>query len=114
MLRSTFGAILRTRITTNPAVYVSRVGQPLAMTLRWHSEKAFLANITFEELQERIQAGKQDSVSSLTRHITLLRSLFSHFFFPFRFHQYTLIDVREPGELIEGIIPTATSVPLVR
>jgi rhodanese-related sulfurtransferase len=28
--------------------------------------------------------------------------------------QFTLIDVREPGELREGIIPTATNVPLVR
>ncbi|KAG2189472.1 hypothetical protein INT44_004614 [Umbelopsis vinacea] len=83
MLKSSFGAILKTRLPTTSA---SRAGQPLAMTLRWYTEKAFQPNITFEELQERIQADKPDS--------------------------FTLIDVREPGELREGIIPTATNVPL--
>ncbi|CAO3688298.1 unnamed protein product [Umbelopsis ramanniana] len=86
MLKLTFGAILKTRLPTTATVSESRVIQPLAM--QWYSEKAFQPNITFEELQERIQAGKPDS--------------------------FTLIDVREPGELREGIIPTATNVPLVR
>jgi hypothetical protein len=65
MLKSTFAAILKTRLPTTATVSASRASQPLAMTLRWYSEKAFQPNITFEELQERIQAGKPDSVSGV-------------------------------------------------
>lgn len=67
MLKPTFGAILKTRLPTTATVSASRVVQPLAM--RWYSEKAFEPNITFEELQERIQAGKPNSVSEVVHHI---------------------------------------------
>ncbi|CAO3688302.1 unnamed protein product [Umbelopsis ramanniana] len=67
MLKLTFGAILKTRLPTTATVSESRVIQPLAM--QWYSEKAFQPNITFEELQERIQAGKPDSVSGVIHHI---------------------------------------------
>ncbi|CAO3666739.1 unnamed protein product [Umbelopsis vinacea] len=56
------------------------------MTVRWFSEKAFEPTITFEELQRRIAEDKPDS--------------------------FSLIDVREPNELREGVIPSATNIPL--
>jgi hypothetical protein len=82
MLKSTLGAILKTRLPTPATVSASRVVQPLAM--RWYSEKVVQPNITFEELQERIQAGKPDSVSGVIHHIKHVPDQSPHFRLSFR------------------------------